>query len=224
MSKEFELLERWRSGDKRAGDELVTKYYRQIRRFFANSVSDDEFQDLTNETFRRLMTTGSKIEGSSTFRTFLYRIARNTLFDHLRKRYRDDARGFDPMTHTIEDVQAVTPSRAVAQLQQHQRLVACLRALPTETKLLLENYYWNGFKADELAEIHEISPVTVRTRIHAAKRRLAQCLGKDAPVAKVDLGGNDTARADEPIDAPDDRLAEALRALGVLLTSGPAKL
>jgi RNA polymerase sigma factor (sigma-70 family) len=216
---DFELLERWLQGDRKAGDQLVTKHYSQIRRFFTNSVADDEFQDLTNDTFKRLMTSKAKLDDTVSVRTVLFGIARRVLYDHLRKHYRHQTHGFDPMTHSVADVEGATPSRAVAELEQYRRLVECLRALPVDIKLLLELYYWNGCTANELAEIYEIEPGTVRTRIHAARQRLKRCL--ETGVSPVQATPDEPTPAKLETDVPDDELARDLRAVGKLLTSGP---
>lgn len=219
---DVELLMRWHDGDAKAGDRLVTKYYGQIRRFFTNSVSDDDFQDLTNDTFKRVMAAKATFDGSTSVRTFLFRIARSVLYDHLRRHYRRTARGFDPLTHSVEDVQGATPSRAVAELDLHRRLVSCLRVLPVETKTLLELYYWQGLTAEELALVYEVKPPTIRTRIHAAKRLLERGLAEGAAPMRPAI---DEA-ADEPLarDEPEDELARDLRAVGRLLSSGPSSL
>lgn len=219
---DLEWLVRWRDGDAKAGERLVTRYYGPIRRFFTNSVSDDAFQDLTNETFKRLMAARAGFDGSTSVRTFLFRLARNVLYDHLRKHYRRDARGFDPMTHSVADVEAATPSRAVAELDQHRRLVEQLRALPVDTKLLLELYYWQGCTAEELAAIYEVKPATIRTRIHAAREQLKRGLAA-APGAAGPRSGDQPSAAPEG-DAPDDALARDLRAVGTLLVAGPSAL
>ena len=180
---DFELLERWRGGDRGAGNALVTKYFDAVRRYFVNAVSDDERKDLTNETFRRLMDAMERFDGRSSVRTFLYRIASNVLNDHLRRRYRRSDRGFDPLTHTVEDVEGATPSQAVEKLQRYRQLVALLRALPVELKQLMELFYWHGCTASELAEIYEIEPTTVRTRLHAARERIKKGLLEGASAA-----------------------------------------
>src|SRR5690606_17565980 len=137
---DVELLERWRAGDRKAGGELVKKYFDAIRRYFINAVGDEERKDLTNETFRRLSDAMPRYQGNSSVRTFLYRIAKNVLNDHLRRRYRQSDRGFDPLTHTVEDVEGATPSQAVERLQRYRRLVALLRALPVEIKQMMEQF------------------------------------------------------------------------------------
>ncbi len=217
------LLERWRDGDRQAGDRFVTKFYGPVRRFFTNSVHDDQFQDLTNETFKRLVGAKETFKGDSSARTFLFAIARRVLVDHLRKRYRSEAVGFDPMTHTVEDIDGATPSRAVAALDDYRRLIDGLRALPVDTKMLLELYYWQGCTAEELAEIFEVAPPTIRTRVFAARKKLARWLdtsgeGESAP-AKPDRSPS----SDED-DGEGEPLTRDLRAVGQLLLHGPASV
>lgn len=206
---DFDTLQRWRDGDRKAGDALVTEYYDHVRTFFTNAVSDDERQDLTNETFKRLMDAMQKFERRSSFRTFLFTIARNSLNDHLRRRYREQERGFDPLTHSVEDVERATPSRAVAELERYRQLVECLRALPVDTKQMLELYYWQDCTAEELADIYEIEPATIRTRVHAARQRLKKALAD--LVDKKSTGPRET----------EDDFERDLRAVGTLLRLGP---
>ena len=85
---DLELLARWRDGDRRAGHLLLSRYFDQVRGFFINSVGDDEREDLIQETFRRLVGAVGSFEGRSSFRTFLFRIAHNTLIDFYRRRGR----------------------------------------------------------------------------------------------------------------------------------------
>jgi RNA polymerase sigma-70 factor, ECF subfamily len=206
---DFELLERWRSGDRKAGDALVAKYFGAVRRYFVNAVSDEERKDLTNETFRRLMDAMKRFKGESSVRTFLYKIARNVLADHLRRRYRQSDRGFDPLTHTVEDVEGVTPSQAVERLHRYRRLVALLRALPVEIKQMMELFYWHGCTANELAEIYEIDPTTVRTRLHAARERI-----------KLGLAAGSSHAA----GPGEHELEQDLHAVGLLLAQGPGAI
>lgn len=201
---DLELVSAWRSGDRRAGQLLVSRYYDQVRAFFLNAVGDAERDDLVQETFRRLVSAKDKFEGRSSFRTYLFRIARFTLIDFLRPRYRGKG-DFDPLLHSVEDSGCVSPSHLITAIERHQQLLACIRKLPVETKQLLELYYWHDCTADELAEAMEIPERTLRTRLVAAKKRLRQCMA-----AAGDVAGAET----------DAALESQLRELGEFFESG----
>lgn len=216
--EDVRLLERWRAGDREAGNQLVRKHYPTVTATFVNSVGDDDRQDLVQETFRRLTLAKDGFRGEGGVRGYILAIARNVLLDHLRRRYRGN-NDFDPLTHTVEDVDGATPSQLVAEVQRTHRLLTCLRALPVETKQMLEYYYWQDLTAEELGKIlatpkdgpDGIPPGTIRRRIHDAKARLRACMDAGGPTSGA-------AAAPEAHDLDAD-----LRALGKLLVSGPAR-
>ncbi len=218
---DFELLERWRSdedSDTRtdAGDTLVKRYFGHVQRFFGSSVRDDARQDLVQETFAKLVKAKGGFRGTSSFRTFLFSIARHVLHDYFRARHRD----CDPITHSVEDVGESTPSQAIALKQQHDRLVDCMRALPIDTKVMLELYYWQGLTADQLSEIYGIPAGTVRRRIHTARHQVRRCVANESSVVSPSMD----AELESRDVAVDDPLESELRAIGRLMALGPTAL
>jgi RNA polymerase sigma-70 factor (ECF subfamily) len=87
---DFELLEAWREGDQRAGKELFARHFDSIYRFFRSKV-DDAAEDLTQQTFLGCVKAKDSYRGDASFRTYLYTIARNRLYTHIRDRQRRDA-------------------------------------------------------------------------------------------------------------------------------------
>jgi RNA polymerase sigma-70 factor (ECF subfamily) len=176
---EFELARRWgEQGDTEAGRLLVESYYGHLRRFFVSSVSDATREDLIQETFLRLTTAVEAFEGRAPFRTYVLRIARNVLCDHLRRHSR---RGdFDPLTQSVEELDSETPSRALAELERNQVLLGCVRSLPLEIKQTVELRYWHDLKVHEVAMVLQIKEGTVRSRLFAARKRLRACLATAA--------------------------------------------
>lgn len=215
------LLERWQAGDRAAGSRLVRRHYDGVTRFFDNAVGDDRRQDLVQKTFEKLTVAKDDFRLECSVRTYLFVLARRVLLDHLRVEYRKKNQGeLDPLTHTVEDVDGVTASRLVAELQRTRKLLTCLRALPVDTKQMLELYYWQGCTAEELGKVFaegskRIPAGTIRRRIHDTNAKLRACLGREAPPAAQPADG------EEPVDR---ELEDELRALGQLLAAGPSGL
>ena len=87
MESDEELLERWRSGDREAGSRLIRRHFLNVRTYFRMRMPG-EYEDLVQETFTGLSKSFDNFRGHSSFRTYLFRIARNVLAEALRKRYR----------------------------------------------------------------------------------------------------------------------------------------
>jgi RNA polymerase sigma factor (sigma-70 family) len=88
LSDESLVLRVQQHRDQVAFDELFRRYYKPIYRFFALSVWDDPAtrEDLTQETFCKAARGLPKLREGTSFKNWLYQIARNILRDYLRQR------------------------------------------------------------------------------------------------------------------------------------------
>lgn len=205
---DLELLRRWRvDNDRRAGNELVAGYFDQIRSYFLNAVDDAVREDLVQETFHRLLKAVDNFEGRSSFRTYLFSIARYVKLDFYKRKYKGKGK-FDELEHSVVDIEGVSPSHLVTTVERHQQLLACIRALPDQTKDILELYYWHDFTARELAETVGISVPALKARLFAARKRLRECLQVSGE------GGG---------DADEQELDTSLRELGRFFACGRAE-
>ena len=174
MPSDSELLARWREGDAAAGNELAGRYFDSLYGFFRNKVGDD-IDDLLQQTLLGCVEASRRFEGRSSFRTYLFGIARNVLLGHIKARRRLDA--IDPAEQSAEDL-GTTPSRNVARSQESLLLLRALRRIPIDYQIALELYYWEGMNTVEIAEVQDIPTSTARTRLRRAReaveRELAQ--------------------------------------------------
>lgn len=161
---DVELLDGWKAGDKAAGNALFRRHVRLLFRFFRTKI-DGPVDDLVQDTLLGCLKGSFRAEAD--FRTYLLCIARNRLYSH----YKQKQRGFDPLTSSVA-LSVGSPSAAVAAGEDRARLLAALRRMPLESQTLLELYYWNGLQGPALAEILDISPHTVRSRLSRARARL----------------------------------------------------
>ncbi|WP_428263426.1 RNA polymerase sigma factor [Haliangium sp.] len=183
MDSDLDLLEQWRSGDQRAGNELFQRHFDSIYRFFDNKVHGD-IDELVQSTFLACVRSRDQFRGQSSFRTYLFTVARHELYRYLRRRRRDGER-LDFGVTSIEDLGHSVRSQ-MAKNQTHERLLAALRTLPVDLQVLLELFYWEGMGNAELAEVLDVAPATVRTRLYRARQvlreRLEALANEPAPV------------------------------------------
>jgi RNA polymerase sigma factor (sigma-70 family) len=202
------LLDRWCAGDLAAGGALFERYFAQVHRFLRNKVEGD-VEDLVQETFLACVRQRDRFHRQSSFRTYLFAIARYTLFGHWRK-VQGQGEKIDFEEVSLASLSTSAASR-LARQGERARLLEALRELPLEQQLLLELHYWEELEGQQLAEVFEIEPATTRSRLFRARQALRQRLAQGgAPVASdpVDEGLDAWARSLRPSDRPGESSQE----------------
>lgn len=179
-SSDLELLSAWGAGDKTAGDALVARYFDAVYRFFRSKVSGD-VEDLVQRTFLNLLEEHAAVYTPSV-RSFLFRIARNRLFDHFRRQQR---RPTDLLGSRSVAELGLGISGRVASAETREIVIAALQTLPLDFQMTLELAYWEGLTGQEIAAALEVSPNTVRSRLSRGRLMLREALEKQ--VASPDL-------------------------------------
>jgi RNA polymerase sigma factor (sigma-70 family) len=188
---DFDLVQRWAGGDRAAGDRIIRRHFPALRRFFLARISEpDAREDLIQETLQGLTQAVEQFAMRSSFAAFMFAIARNKLYSHLRDRYRHGG-NIDPLTESVEDIAGRSLSSYAALHESSQRMLAAMSALALDDQLLLELCYWHQLSGPELAAAFDISPDAVRGRLHRARKRLLKLLDSAPPTAdaKFDIDG-----------------------------------
>jgi len=171
--RDLELLDAWCAGDEDAGNQLVKRHFRAVYGFFRNKI-DGDVDDLIQRTFLGCVESRGKFRRESTFRTYLFAIARNELYMALRRRLRGQALNFTEASIDDCHVADATPTAEIAQRQERRLLLRALRRIPVDDQVALELYYWQGLSAREVGEILELPENSVRSRLHRAKAKLRE--------------------------------------------------
>lgn len=183
MSDDFAQWRSWVNGDEAAGGALVSRHFLAVYRFFASKLPD-QADDLTQSTFEACITVRDTFRADSNFRAFLMGIARKQLLRHLEGRGQLMG-GRAASEVSIADLDP-SPSTAMAQVQEHERLLNAMRSIPIDFQIVLELHYWQDLHTKEIATILEIPPGTVKSRLFRARERLRESLAA-ADAARDDL-------------------------------------
>lgn len=181
-----ELLREWRDGDRRAGSELFSRHFDDIYGFFRNKVrSADEAEELVQQTLLACVRNRDGFRGDSSFRTYLFTVARSRLIDLYRKRGRSEPA--EPLGSLIDPGQS--PSTWFRAGERRRILIEALSSLSFDHQLALELHYVRGFKGPELASILDVPEGTVRSRLRRAKAALAERMRElsESGVGEVDI-------------------------------------
>lgn len=169
VDSDLSLLDRWRAGDSVAGNLLFKRHFASLYRFFEHK-TEGEVDDLVQETLLQCVKAGSTFRRQSTFRTYLFSIARHVLFQHWRTRARIHA------TLDFEQTSVAALSTSIgsqlARNADRARLLSALRTLPLDQQLLLELYYWEDLDREQLAEVFDVETATIGSRLYRARQAL----------------------------------------------------
>lgn len=171
------LVTRWRAGDRGAGQALLERHFASLYRFFQTKCDADP-DDLVQATLLACLSAKEQFRGESSFRTYLFSIARHKLYRHLRDRRREP--GIDVTITSVAEV-VTTPRTVIARDQAHRALLDALRQLPIEQQTLLELYYWEDQDTAALARIFDVRVGTILTWLFRARGKLRELLLSSAP-------------------------------------------
>jgi RNA polymerase sigma-70 factor (ECF subfamily) len=188
------LMLRFRGGDVRAFEVLLQRHRKPIYEFILRSVgpyNTAQAEDLTQETFLRVVKQASTYEQRAKFTTWLYTMARNLCIDasrrlkHRRAQSLDatDEEGHSLLDRTAGHDPAVDRQAIGRQLQG--RLEAAIAALPEDQRevFLMRERADLSFK--EIADIISVSENTVKSRMRYALEKLRASLDEYQDLARA---------------------------------------
>lgn len=162
MQTDRELVDAWAEGDEAAGRAFYRRHCDRIADFFARKVASDA-ADLVQRTFLKCLEARKQGTVLEHPRAFLYRIARNELYDRLARQ-----REIDPAITSLHDL-ATGPASRIERDRALLRLLDALRRIPLDHQIALELYYWEGLPMTEVAEVLGVSKSAAINRIHRAR-------------------------------------------------------
>jgi len=197
---DWDLFFAWREGDNQAAEQLVSRYFKLLTRFFLNKVSSpDAATDLVSETFLACTASRDRVEKLGNFRSYLFAIAMNKLRGYYRREAKRQRELDDFRTVCVADSGVATPSAILAQAQEVQLLVRALRRLTLDQQIVLELYFFEALRGPEIAELLGIPAATVYTLLRRGRARLDVLIGElgDSPaLAASTVSGLETWAAD----------------------------
>ena len=168
------LLAAWRDGDRQAGEALFERYFDSIYRFFERKGIGD-VSDLVQRTFLGCVEARDRFAGASSFRTFLFAIARHELFGYFRGRSNRAVLDFG--VSSLADLQPGVSTQARSR-SEREVLLAALHLIPLELQVALELRFWEGLSGPDLAAALDVPEGTVRSRLRRALDALRAALGQ----------------------------------------------
>lgn len=171
-----ELVARAQNGDKRAFDLLVLKYQQKVANLISRYIRDpSEVMDVSQDAFLKAYRALPAFRGESAFYTWLYRIAVNTVKNHLvaqgRRPPGDDveAEVAEQMDMGVRLRDTATPERLALTDEIAQTVQRALDDLPEDLRTAIVLRELEGMSYEEIATAMACPIGTVRSRIFRAR-------------------------------------------------------
>src|SRR5438270_13800202 len=178
-STEAELVRRARLRDEAAVRAIMQSNNRRLYRLARGILrNDSEAEDVVQETYVRALTHLEEFRGDSSLATWLARIAMNEALGRLRRqRPGVELSSLPPGTLEAQIIQfplssVDDPEKSMAQREIQHVVEHAIDELPEAFRLVFITRVIEGMNVEETAEILQLRPETVKTRLHRARTML----------------------------------------------------
>ena len=175
-----ELVRRAMARDEAAVRAIMQANNRRLYRLARGILRNDgEAEDVVQETYFRAFTHLESFRGDSSLATWLSRIAMNEALGRLRRQRPNvdidrlapgalEAQIIQfPLSAAVED-----PEKSIAQREIQHVVEHAIDELPEAFRIVFITRVIEGMNVEETAEILDIKPETVKTRLHRARAML----------------------------------------------------
>lgn len=165
-----------RGGDRYAFCELVERHKAWVRgAVFAVLGDRDCVDDVTQQVWLSVWKRIGELRDDRSWRSWLYRLARNAAIDAGRELSRRKQR-FQRLTGDPSSARIQTPSETPHRDEQHREVLAAVRSLPILYREPFVLRHLNGWSYREIAKVMDIPVDTIETRLVRARRILREAL------------------------------------------------
>jgi RNA polymerase sigma-70 factor (ECF subfamily) len=162
-------VRRAQRGDEVALRELIVAYQHRVAGFtYAITGRSDSVEDIVQMVFVKMARAIARLKAPEQFESWLFRLARNTCIDHLRRQKL--RRIFIPFAPEHENVPEPSGAVDTEELDALRHALAQLR--PKDRALLA--LVQEGRSHAEIAETFKTSVAAVKARLHRAREQLRQ--------------------------------------------------
>ena len=163
--------QRYLNGDNNGLQELVEMYNYSLIFYingFVNNISVSE--DIAADTFVELIVRKNRFRNDYTFKTWLYKIARNNAIDYLRKQSKRQAKPIEDFQNELLDKE--TLERTILKNEQSRQLHNAMKHMHNDYKDVLHLVYFEAMSYDEASAVLGKNIKQIKNLVYRAKQAL----------------------------------------------------
>lgn len=173
-----------RDRNRRSLLEDLTDFYRQNKSvvfayFYMVTGSNQESEELTQETFYQAVKSIHRFKGNSSLKTWLLQIARNVYRNKVRSWERERKMMFISDDLDVHGDETYNPKEILLNNQSNKEILDVLNQLPDDYRDILILKEIEGLTHAEIAEILGKTPQTTKVLLHRAKQKFKDLYKKE---------------------------------------------
>lgn len=160
----------------RAYEELYNRFFDGLHRFAFSFVKSNEVaEEIVSDVFIKIWQIRNRLSEVENLKVYLYTIARNFSLNYIQRTYKTPPVSLDELD-VMPVVEMGNPEEMLISAETLRALRQVIQELPPQCRLIFQLVKEEGLKYKEVAEILQVSPLTVRNQLAIAVRRLGQAL------------------------------------------------
>lgn len=157
--------------------EIVVRWSPRLRRHALRMLADAQgAEDVVQDAWLGIARSLRGLDDPARFPGWAYAIVSRRCVDVLRRRYRDSRLTNEAAAEAGADCAGSGPSSGV---DDRLDLAAAISRLSIDQRLLISLHYGEDLSVAQIAIAHDLSPGTVKSRLHAARQTLRTYLQGD---------------------------------------------
>ncbi len=178
MDKDAEAYFRYLNGDDTGLTEMVERYGANLIFFIHRYVKNvDIAEDLMQETFCDLIFYKNRYKGKSSFKTYLFSIARNKAVDHIKREMRFSHKPVEDVQKNLEDEKKL--ESMVIQKMENKNLYHAMEQLNEDYRNVLYLFYFENLSYEEIGKVLKKTARQIKNLSYRAKQSLRAIMEKE---------------------------------------------
>ncbi len=174
---EISLIKQVLNGNTAAFASIIDRYKDSVFSLaFRLSGNREDAEEITQDVFFKIYNSLGSFKQSAKLSTWIYRIAYNTAISKLRSvgKYKNEVAVEDySVAETFDLIGVLEPLKRE---EQKYFLAKALQQLKSEERLLVELFYLEEMKIDEIVEITGETKTNIKVKLHRVRKKMHQVL------------------------------------------------
>jgi RNA polymerase sigma-70 factor (ECF subfamily) len=175
-----ELMKEFQADQTQAFNELYNRYKAPLFSYFLRLSSQAIAEELLQELFLKVIQKKNSFQFKSSFKTWIWTIANNTMIDFWRSKNHQVQKLTSVLDDQINESHLLLDSAEEEILKKinSKQLEACISELPEEQRQIVFFHTYSELSHEEISQISDASIGAIKSTLFRAKEKLIECFKK----------------------------------------------